>query len=107
MRVSCAPPPCRPAARRPGLPQVAKAISGHDGQAYALRRVDGRQVIPTAELVGAAEEAVARWEPLAGHPNLVGLREAFASDEWDGSPSLFFVHDYHPGPSRGRMRLRE
>lgn len=55
------------------------------------------QVIPTAELVGAAEEAVARWEPLAGHPNLVGLREAFASDEWDSSPSLFFVHDYHPG----------
>ena len=40
---------------------------------------------------------MARWEPLAAHPNLVALREAFASDEWDGSPSLFFVHDYHPG----------
>ena len=41
----------RPLARllMPCLPplahaQVAKAISGVDGQAYALRRIDGRQV---------------------------------------------------------------
>lgn len=38
-----------------------------------------------------------RWESVGNHPNLVGLREAFASDEWDGSASLLFVHDYHPG----------
>lgn len=137
---------------------MAKAISGVDGQAYVLRRIDGRQVrswtaqrarrsacrrlanrralpvllfrrpswpscgatlpsptptrfpfpappspphpcqvIPTAELLGAAEAAVGRWEPVANHPNLVGLRDAFVSSDWDGSPSLFFAHDYHPG----------
>jgi PAB-dependent poly(A)-specific ribonuclease subunit 3 len=77
--------------------QVAKAISSVDGQAYVLRRIDGRQVIPTAELLSSAEAAVARWEPVANHPNLVGLRDAFVSADWDGSPSLFFAHDYHPG----------
>ena len=81
--------------------QVAKAISSLDGQAYVLRRVDGRQVIPTAELLGAAEACVARWEGVSNHPNLVGLREAFVSAEWDGSPSLFFAHDYHPGACGG------
>ncbi len=145
--------------------QVAKAISSMDGQAYVLRRIDGRQVIPTAELLSSAEAAVGRWEPVANHPNLVrlpnricdreagqgsslppvgdvqtkqpaalfhvpsigctalangkrhalllvasgcpelpallpmqvGLRDAFVSADWDGSPSLFFAHDYHPG----------
>ncbi|PSC73700.1 PAB-dependent poly(A)-specific ribonuclease subunit 3 [Micractinium conductrix] len=77
--------------------QVVKAVSGVDGQAYALRRIDPRQVIPTAELLGAAEAAVARWEAASNHPNVAGLREAFVSDEWDGSPALFFAHDYHPG----------
>ncbi|KAI3433530.1 hypothetical protein D9Q98_003340 [Chlorella vulgaris] len=76
--------------------QIAKAVSGVDGQAYALRRIDGRQVIPTAELLAAAEACVARWEGCANHPNLVGLREALVSNEW-GSPSLVFAHDYHPG----------
>lgn len=108
------------------------------------------QVIPTAELLSSAEAAVARWEPVANHPNLVrprgarginrsskgaenavfevlglhtvlqaccgsrtmptalslplpllpmqvGLRDAFVSADWDGSPSLYFAHDYHPG----------
>lgn len=77
--------------------QVVKGISSVDGQAYVLRRIDGRQVIPTAELLASAEVAVGRWEAVANHPNLVGLRDAFVSSEWDGSPSLFFAHDYHPG----------
>ena len=62
-----------------------------------------KQVIPTAELAGAAEASVARWEAVANHPGLVGLREAFVSSDWDGgAPSLFFVHDYHPGAVVGR-----
>ena len=62
------------------------------------------QVIPTAELAGAAEASVARWEAVANHPNMVGLREAFVSSDWDGgSPSLFFVHDYHPGAADGAV----
>jgi PAB-dependent poly(A)-specific ribonuclease subunit 3 len=77
--------------------QVAKAISSVDGQAYALRRVDGRQVIPTAELLGAAEAAVARWEACAHHPGLAVPRDALVSEEWDGTPSLLMAHDYHPG----------
>ncbi|GAB4817655.1 hypothetical protein N2152v2_004701 [Parachlorella kessleri] len=77
--------------------QVVKAISRVDGQAYSLRRLDPRQVIPTAELLAAAEESVERWGPVANHPNLVGLREAFISNELDATPALFFSHDYHPG----------
>eukprot|EP00897_Mesotaenium_endlicherianum_P000043 jgi/Mesen1/10039/ME000073S09319 len=56
---------------------VFKGIHAGDGRAYALRRIDSRQVIPTAELAAAASEAVDRWSPLAGHPHVVTLREAF------------------------------
>lgn len=55
------------------------------------------QVIPTAELLTSARKAVAAWAPLANHPALAGLRGTFVSDEIDGTNSLFFVHDYHPG----------
>lgn len=34
---------------------------------------------------------------MSNHPNLVGLREAFVSGEWDNTPALFFAHDYYPG----------
>lgn len=39
---------------------------------------------------------MAKWEPVSNHPNVTGLREAFVSSEWEGSPSLYFSHDYHP-----------
>lgn len=29
------------------------------------------------------------------------------SDEWDGSPSLFFAHDYHPGAPAAAALLRQ
>jgi len=76
---------------------VIKAINGQDGQAYALRRVDGKQVIPTSELLTQARQAVEAWTPVTNHPHLVGLRSAFVSSELDSSNSMFFVHDYHPG----------
>lgn len=76
---------------------VFKGIHYGDGAAYAVRRLDGRQVLPTAELLAAADAAVERWGPVSNHPNIVGLREAFVSDEIDDSPALFLSYDYYPG----------
>ncbi|MEW5313570.1 MAG: hypothetical protein WDW38_005128 [Sanguina aurantia] len=71
--------------------------SAYDGQAYALRRIDCQQVLPSPELLNQAEEVVEAWSSLANHPNLVALSTAFISSELDGSPALFFAHNYHPG----------
>jgi len=76
---------------------VLKGVSSVDGMAYSLRRIDHRQVIPSPELTAAAREAVVRWAPLIGHPNIAGLRGTFVSaDMWD-TPALYFAHDYHAG----------
>lgn len=64
------------------------------------------QVIPTAELLTSARKAVAAWAPLANHPALAGLRGTFVSDDIDGTKSLFFVHDYHPGTICLQLLLR-
>ncbi|KAG2482584.1 hypothetical protein HYH03_018468 [Edaphochlamys debaryana] len=105
----------RPQAAASELPSAAlglrtvlvKGVSSADGSAAALRRVDPKQVIPTAELLSRARETVESWAPLANHPNLVGLRAAFlASDALgppgqaaggDGASALVFAHDFHPG----------
>jgi PAB-dependent poly(A)-specific ribonuclease subunit 3 len=42
-------------------------------------------------------QAVAAWAPVANHPGVAGLREAFVSDELAGAPALFLAYDYHPG----------
>ncbi|GLI63832.1 hypothetical protein VaNZ11_006934 [Volvox africanus] len=90
---------------------LVKGVSSVDGSAAALRRIDPKQVIPTAELLSRARETVEQWAPLANHPNLVGLRAAFpASDSLSQAqaggvqPSnstetsaLVFAHDFHPG----------
>lgn len=55
------------------------------------------QVLPSPELLNQAEEVVQAWSTLANHPNLVALSTAFISSELDGSPALFFAHNYHPG----------
>jgi PAB-dependent poly(A)-specific ribonuclease subunit 3 len=76
---------------------VLKGVSSVDGMAYALRRIDHRQVIPSPELTAAAREAVARWTPLMGHPHIAALRGTFVSaDMWE-APALYFAHDYHAG----------
>ena len=76
---------------------VLKGVSSVDGMAYALRRIDHRQVIPSPELTAAAREAVDRWTPLAGHPNIAALRGTFVSADMWGAPALYFAHDYHAG----------
>lgn len=76
---------------------VFRGIHDGDGSPYALRKVDGNQVVPTAELLSAAEGTVQRWLSVANHPNVVGLREVFVSDEVDGTPALFFSYDFYPG----------
>lgn len=75
---------------------VFKGISSSDSQAYAIRRIDSRQVIPTAELATTAVEAVERWAPFARHPHIAAIRESFVSREVEDSAALFFVHDYYP-----------
>ncbi|PNW78145.1 hypothetical protein CHLRE_10g465850v5 [Chlamydomonas reinhardtii] len=87
---------------------LVKGISGVDGSAAALRRIDPKQLLPTAELLARAREAVAAWAPLANHPNIVGLRAAFLASESLVAPgtgggggandsALVFAHDFHPG----------
>ncbi|KAL2653446.1 hypothetical protein R1flu_021574 [Riccia fluitans] len=76
---------------------ILKGISSTDGITYAIRRIDSRQVIPNAELAASAAEVVERWSPLARHPHIVAIREAFVSREIEDSAALFFVHDYYPG----------
>lgn len=76
---------------------IFKGVHTGDGAAYAVRRVDGRHIVPTADLLESAEETVARWSQVANHPNIVGLREVFVSDEVDATPSLFFSYDFHAG----------
>lgn len=46
------------------------------------------QVIPTAELLSSAEAAVARWEAVANHPNLVRSSAALCLREHVGLVSV-------------------
>ena len=54
---------------------------------------------PNADLVAAAQAAVAAWAPLAGHPNLGPPVRAFVSADAGGAPALWFAHDLLPGAS--------
>ncbi|KAL4547792.1 hypothetical protein Ndes2526B_g07023 [Nannochloris sp. 'desiccata'] len=76
---------------------IFKGIHSGDGAAYAVRRIDGRQVLPTAELLAAAEAAVNRWAIVSNHSNIVGFREIFVSDEIESTPAIFLTYDYHAG----------
>ena len=78
---------------------MLKGVSSVDGMAHALRRIDSRQILPSAELTAAARQAVERWAPLDGHPHIAALRDTFVSaDMWD-IPAIYFAHDYHAGAS--------
>ncbi len=79
---------------------VFKAVSSVDGKAYALRRIDGKQVMPTADALASALQAVEVWSPLCTHPHLVGLKAAFISADVDAASALFFAYDFHPGARR-------
>lgn len=76
---------------------IFKGIHAGDGAAYAVRRFDGHQLPPTAALLEAAQMEVSRWSVVADHPNVVGIREVFATDEVAGTPCLYYVYDYYPG----------
>ncbi len=54
------------------------------------------QVIPTADMLTLAQQAVEAWAPLAGQPHLNPLRGALISADLGGIPSLILAHDYHP-----------
>eukprot|EP00798_Chlamydomonas_sp_ICE-L_P006426 gene6426-3053_t len=76
---------------------VVKGVSSQDGQAYALRRIDGKQVIPSSDLLSQARRVAEQWSRVANHPHVVGLRAVFVSAEMESSAAMFFVHDFHPG----------
>ncbi|KAK9830883.1 hypothetical protein WJX81_001688 [Elliptochloris bilobata] len=76
--------------------QVIKGVSSLDGQAVALRRIDGRQMPMSADLLAAAAEKVEAWAPLAQHPNLSCPCGAFASGELGGGVALFLVSPLWP-----------
>jgi hypothetical protein len=73
-----------------------KGVSRQDGEAYALRRVNGRHVLPQAELVHRAARALEAWAPLQHHPSLAVPRGYFVSGDIEQVPSLFLVHSYYP-----------
>ena len=68
---------------------VYKGISGDDGAAYALRRVDGFRL--THE---NAISLVDMWRSVS-HSNIVSLREAWTSKDF-GERAMVFVYDYYP-----------
>jgi PAB-dependent poly(A)-specific ribonuclease subunit 3 len=70
---------------------VYKCVSSVDGQAYALRRIEGFRL--QSELALAAVDV---WKRVR-HPNVAALHHAFVSKEFDGQNSLCFVYDYFPG----------
>jgi len=76
---------------------LIKGISAIDGNAYALRWVDGRQLILTGELLSSAHEVVEKYVAIAHHPHLVCPRQVFATKELDDTASIVFAYDYHPG----------
>lgn len=91
-------PSVQQSSRVVSIPTLAlKAVHHGDGAGYMLRRLDGRHVIPTPELLETCRQVVMGWGPVANHPNVVGLREVFVSDEIMDTPSVFLTFDYHPG----------
>ena len=60
----------------------------------------GPQLVPTGDMLAAAQEAVEAWSAVAQQPNLIVLRSAFVSSEVEGAAALFLVHDLHPGAVR-------
>jgi len=58
------------------------------------------QLVPTGDMLAAAQEAVEAWSAVAQQPNLIVLRSAFVSSEVEGAAALFLVHDLHPGAVR-------
>eukprot|EP00898_Chlorokybus_atmophyticus_P005575 jgi/Chlat1/6018/Chrsp4S06201 len=74
-----------------------KGISSTDGAAYALVRIDSRQVVPSPELLAAAKDVVDRWSQMVGHPHICPPLEAFVSRDMEDSAALFLSYEYHPG----------
>jgi len=74
-----------------------KATSSIDGQPYFLRRINGRQVVPSQEMTQVGQAVVERWLPLARHPALCVPRYVCITSDMDSLPSLVFVHDLHAG----------
>lgn len=76
--------------------KVLKGISSTDGYPYALWRLSETQVAPTRETFQAAKEIVRKWSVAASFPHIVGLKDAFLSNEYGGGAALYMVYDYHP-----------
>ncbi|KAK3237567.1 hypothetical protein CYMTET_52367 [Cymbomonas tetramitiformis] len=72
---------------------VLKGINMDDGGAYALRRIDGRQVLPTGELLGSSNSTMHRWGKVQ-HPGIVPLRRVFVSRDLEESSALYFAYEY-------------
>jgi PAB-dependent poly(A)-specific ribonuclease subunit 3 len=70
---------------------VYKCVSSIDGNAYALRRIEGFRL--QSEMALAAVEV---WKRVR-HPNVAALHHAFVSKDFDGQNSLCFVYEYFPG----------
>lgn len=69
---------------------IYKVTSNADGNVYALRRLEGFQLINEKAMV-----VVNRWKSVPSNANIVRVQEAFTSHAF-GDNSLYFVYDYYP-----------
>jgi len=76
--------------------KVFKGVSSTDGYPYALWRLNETQVAPTRETFQEAKEVIKKWSVVANYPHIVGLRDAFLSNEYGGQPALYMAYDFHP-----------
>ena len=86
----------RPSAALQITTNVFKGVSSSDGYPYALWRLNETQVTPTRETFQDAKEVIKKWSAVANYPHIVGLRDAFLSNEYGGTPALYMVYDFHP-----------
>ncbi|PWW79831.1 hypothetical protein C7212DRAFT_273500 [Tuber magnatum] len=73
-----------------GYPSWAyKAFSSEDGNAYALRRLEGFRLSNEADI-----RIVQRWRKVSS-ANIVTIHDAWTTTKF-GDSSIVFVYDYHP-----------
>jgi PAB-dependent poly(A)-specific ribonuclease subunit 3 len=86
----------RPSAALQISTKVFKGVSSSDGYPYALWRLNETQVAPTRETFQEAKGVIKKWSVVANYPHIVGLRDAFLSNEYGGQAALYMVYDFHP-----------
>jgi len=76
--------------------KVLKGVSSNDGYPYALWRLNENQVPANRQTFQQAKDVIKKWSVVASYPHIVGFRDAFLSNEYEGAAALYLVYDFHP-----------